>query len=206
MVTGPGLMSIGDLIHPAETWDMDAQVAIVAEATSRWFTAHLLLLIGFLLFVPGILTFTDLVERRSPSRAYVVRVLVLISVGALSAVFASEMLLGGFVATGADRQAGIALFAVFQNKVLPALGPGLLAFFVGVGIAVARLASPPGPYRWPALCLGLGALLILGEIILAEVRLSQIGNVLVFVSGLGFARALLQERRGRTSLDASPSP
>ena len=198
MVAGPLLMSIGDLIHPAETWDTGAQVAIVAESTSRWFTAHLLLLIGFLLFVPGLLTLTDLVERRSPTRAYVVRVLMLISVGALSAVFASEMLLGGFVASGVDQQAGVALFMVFQNRVLPALGPGLLAFFVGVGIAVAHLASRPGPCRWPALCLGIGAVLILGEIILAEVRLSQIGNVLIFVAGFGFARAVLQERREQT--------
>jgi len=71
LIVGPALMSIGDLLHPAETWDGPAQVAIIAETASRWFTAHLLLLIGLLLFVPGILLLTDLVERRWPSSAYV---------------------------------------------------------------------------------------------------------------------------------------
>jgi len=77
--------------------------------------------------------------------------------------------------------------------VLVALLPGLLAFFVGIGLFVAPLASAAGPLRWPACCLGLGALLILGEIIAAQVILSQIGNVLIFVSGIGFARVLRSE-------------
>jgi hypothetical protein len=198
LVVGPALMSIGDLFHPAETWDGPAQVAIIAETASRWFTAHLLLLIGLLLFVPGILTLTDLVGRRWPSSGYAARVLVLISVGALCAVFAFEMLLGSFTNSGVDREAGIALLAAFQSKVFIVLLPGLVAFFVGVGIAVFRLASTSGPHRWPAAFLGIGAALILAEIILAEVRFSQIGNILIFMAGVGFARAVLYEDRHAT--------
>jgi hypothetical protein len=39
----------------------------------------------------------------------------------------------------------------------------------------------------------LGAILILGEIVTAQVVLSQVGNVLMFLGGIGFARALLSE-------------
>jgi len=80
---------------------------------------------------------------------------------------------------------------VFQSPaVFAALVPGLLAFFVGTALAVFALASPAGPFRWPALALGLGALLIMGEIILAQVRLSQIGNIVMLIAGIGFARLL----------------
>ena len=113
------------------------------------------------------------------------------SVGALSGVFVSEMLLGRFIAAGANREAAITLFNVFQSPaVFAALVPGLLAFFVGTALAVFALASPAGPFRWPALALGLGALLIMGEIILAQVRLSQIGNIVMLIAGIGFARLL----------------
>jgi hypothetical protein len=44
------------------------------------------------------------------------------------------------------------------------------------------------------LTFALGAILILGEIILAEVVLSQIGNILILVAGIGFASLLLRGR------------
>ncbi|MGH7427172.1 MAG: hypothetical protein ACREJ4_02225 [Candidatus Methylomirabilaceae bacterium] len=100
--------------------------------------------------------------------------------------------IGGFVAV-TDQGAAIALIETFNSRVLVALLPGLLAFFVGTGLFVAPLASTAGPLRWPALCFALGALLILGEIIAAQVVLSQIGNVLILFAGLGFARVLRSE-------------
>jgi hypothetical protein len=53
LVLGPAMMSVGDLIHPPETWNAAAQVAIVGASALRWYGAHLLLFIGMLLFVPG---------------------------------------------------------------------------------------------------------------------------------------------------------
>jgi hypothetical protein len=194
LIVGPALMSIGDLMHPPESWDSAAQVAIVAVATRRWYWAHLLLLVGILLFVPGILVLTRTAARHRHALAYASRALLLASVGALSAVFAFEMVLGSFVA--ADRGAAVVLLETFNSRVLLALLPGLLAFFVGTGLFVTPLVSTAGPLRWPALCLGLGALLILGEIITAQVILSQIGNVMILIAGIGFARVLWSEGSG----------
>jgi hypothetical protein len=70
LVLGPALMSIGDLFHPAETWDMAVQIAIVAQSPLRWFAAHLLLFVGLLLFIPGILALTRLVAMRRPATGY----------------------------------------------------------------------------------------------------------------------------------------
>ena len=199
LIVAPALMSVGDLMHPPESWDTVAQVAIVAAAPERWYLAHLLLFAGILLFVPGILLLSRTLALHRPGLGYASRVLLLASVGALAAVFACEMLFGSFVI--ADQRGADALLQTFNSRVLVALLPGLLAFFVGTGLVVAPLVSTAGPLRWPALCLGLGALLILGEITTARVILSQIGNTLIFVAGIGFARAL--RREGPASVAAS---
>jgi hypothetical protein len=198
LVVGPALMSVGDLIHPAESLDTAAQIAIVMPAAARWYQAHLLLFIGFLLLVPGVLALAELAAERRPTLGYVARILMIVSVGALSAVFAFEMLLGQFIMKGADATSAVALLDTFMSpQIFAVLVPALLAFFVGTGLFVAPLVAQPGPLRWPALCFALGAALILAEIVLAKVLLSQIGNILIFISCTAFARALLRNRRSQ---------
>lgn len=189
-------------MHPAESWDTPAQVAIISASATRWYVAHLLLFIGILLLVPGILLLTRTVALRHPAVGYASRVLVLASVGALSAVFAFEMLLGAFIASAAGGGA-VMLLETFNSRVLVALLPGLLAFFVGTGLIVAPLASSANPLRWPALCFGLGAALIFGEIVTAQVILSQVGNVLILLAGIWFARVLRGEASASVA-DAAP--
>jgi len=192
-ILGPALMSVGDLLHPAESWDTAVQVAILTSSASRWYAAHLLLFIGMLLFVPGILELSRLGAVRRPVAADAARILLVISVGALSAVFVFEMLLGRFVSEGADHAAAVTLLATFQSSWLfGVLAPGLLAFFVGIALFVRSLAPLTPSLRWPAYAFAFGAILILGEIILSQVLLSQIGNVLMLVGGIGFARLLLR--------------
>jgi hypothetical protein len=53
---------------------------------SRWYVAHLLLFAGMLAFVPGILALSEVVAKRRPVAGYAARVLLVASVGALSAV------------------------------------------------------------------------------------------------------------------------
>ncbi len=193
LILGPALMSVGDLFHPPETWEPAEQVAILADSASRWYVAHLLLFVGMLLLVPGFLALTKVAADRRPAAGYAARLLLLISVGAFSAVFVFEMLLGCFIAGGADQSAAVALLETSQSPgIFMALLPGLLAFFIGTALTVMSVASTPGPFRWPALAFALGASLILGEIILAEVLLSQIGNIIILVAGIGFARVLLR--------------
>ena len=195
LVVGPALMSIGDLMHPAETWVSASQVAIVAQATTRWYAAHLFLFIGMLLLIPGILAITRLARDRKVKPSYVARVLMLAGAGTLLAVFVGEMMLGRFVSRANDQAVGVMFLDTFMSPaILGAMAPGLIAFFVGTGILVKLLSSPADPFRWPALHIGLGALLILAEIISAQVLLSQIGNVVIFIAGVGFSRQLMRLR------------
>jgi hypothetical protein len=195
LVIGPALMSSGDLLHPAESFDVAAQAAIIQQTASRWYVAHLLLFVGLMLLIPGFLVLTREATFRRPVAGYVARLLIVASIGAFSAVFTLEMLIGRVISKGTDQATAVVLLETFQSaEILGALAPVLLAFFIGVGLTVMSLATPAGPFRWPALIMALGAALILGEIVLAEVRLSQIGNILMLVAGVGLARVLLREQ------------
>ena len=93
LVVGPLVMSIGDLIHPAESSDAAAQITILMDGAARWYAAHLLLFIGSLLFIPGVLALTGLAAERRPAIGYAAQVLMMIASSALAAVFVFEMLL-----------------------------------------------------------------------------------------------------------------
>jgi hypothetical protein len=142
-------MSVGDLFHPPENASAAAQVAIVAEAASRWYAAHLLLFVGLLVFVPGILALTRLAAERHRAAGHAARLLMLVSVGSLSGVFVFEMLLGRCISRSTELATAVALLDTVQSpEVFMALVPGLLAFFVGTALWVAPLASTAGPFRW----------------------------------------------------------
>ena len=111
----------------------------------------------------------------------------------LSSVFTFEMLLGRVIAEGGDPATAVALLQTFQStEVFLAILPGLLTFFVGTSCFVVSLSARADPFRWPALGFAVGAALILGEIILAEVLLSQVGNIVILMAGTSFAWLLLQ--------------
>jgi hypothetical protein len=186
-------MSVGDLMHPAESADPIAQIAILVESHSAWYAAHLLLFVGMLVFVPGLLAITELATERRLRAGHAAQLLMLVSVGALSSVFTFEMLLGRMIAEGGDPATAVALLETFQSAaVFLAILPGLLAFFVGTACLVVSLSARADPFRWPALAFAVGAALILGEIILAEVLLSQVGNLVILMASTSFAVLLLR--------------
>ena len=204
-VLGPLLMSVGDLIHPQESMDPGVQAAIIfehASHASRWYVAHLLLFVGILLAIPGMLAITALTAERTPRGGYVSRILTLIGVASLAAIFVGEMLIGRYVSDGADAAAATKLLATFQSgPILGAVMVGLLAFFVGVGALAVPLIRAGGPLRWPALAFVVGAVLIAVEIVSAQVLLSQIGNLAFLAGGILFARQILP---GKHATDSSP--
>lgn len=194
LVVGPVMAAVGDLMHPEEDADAAKQAAIVIDHASGWYTAHLLLFIGILLFIPGVLAVAHLATTRRPKLGYIGRALVLIGLATFIAIFVSEMVVGRYAKDSADAAAVTGLLETFESgSILGALIPFALAFFVGTGILVFVLASEPGPLRWPALMLALAAVLILIEIVSSIILFSQVGNVLLAVSGFGFAWALLRK-------------
>jgi hypothetical protein len=203
LIVGPLLMTIGDLFHPEESMDTAEQIAIIVDHASRWYAAHLLLFIGMLLSIPGLLALAALTAERNPAAGYAARILVLIGAAAFAAIFVGEMLIGRFVTDGADTATAAALLdSMFSGPIVAAVAPGALAFFVGTAAFAIPLVMAGGKLRWIAVLYSLGALLILAEILSAQVILSQIGNAVIFCGGAAAAWLIL---RGEASPRTGPS-
>ena len=189
-------MSTGDLLHPQEREDAAEQVAFIMERASSWYAAHLLLFIGGLMFIPGVLAITRLAGRRSRSSEFAGRILLFIGFGAFYGVFLFEMLMGRYVADGADALAATALLQTFQSGwILGVLMAAIAAFYAGVAVVTIALVRLGGLLRWSGLAFGIGFVLILAEIITAEVLFSQVGNVVILAAGIGFALEILRSSR-----------
>jgi hypothetical protein len=201
LVAGPLLMTIGDLLHPEERMAPVEQIAILVDDASRWYLAHLLLFAGMMVFIPGLLALAALTAARQPAVGYVARILMLVGVAAIASVFVGEMLVGRFVLDGADPAAAAALLgSMFSGPILAAVGPAMLAFFVGTVAFAVPLMRTGGTLRWAAALILIGTLFILAEILSAQVILSQIGNILAFCGSATAAWLILHGQAGETTV------
>ena len=197
LIVGPLLMTIGDFFHPEERMDTAEQIAILVDHAPRWYAAHLLLFIGILLAIPGLLALAGLAEQRRPAAGHAARILVLIGAAAFAAIFVGEMLIGRFVTDGGDAAAATALLdSMLSGPMVAAVMPAALAFFVGTAVFAIPLVKAGGNLRLIAALYSIGALLILAEILSAQVVLSQIGNFLIFCGGAAAARLILRGEAG----------
>jgi hypothetical protein len=195
LAVGPLVMAAGDLLHPKESSDLGRQAAIIAAQATRWYLAHLLLLVGLVLFVPGLLALADLAAARRPRVGYAARVLVVVGVGGLSAVFVVEML------AGRVGSLGVAATEAFLETMFsgPIAGPMMLvalAFFLGTAVFAMPLIAGSGPLRWPAVAVLAGVLFVLAEVMSSQVLLSQIGNFLIWSGSAAFAWLLVRGEVG----------
>jgi hypothetical protein len=107
------------------------------------------------------------------------------------------MLIGRFVTDGADTATARDLLdSMFSGPIVAAVIPGALAFFVGTAAFAIPLVIAGGKLRWIAAFYSIGALLVLAEILSAQVILSKIGNILIFCGGAATARLILQGETG----------
>jgi hypothetical protein len=200
LIVGPLLMTIGDLLHPEERMAPAEQIAILVDHASRWYTAHLLLFVGIILFIPGLLALAALTGTRRPAVGYAARILILMGTAALASIFVSEMLVGRFVLDGAEPAAATDLVeSMFSGPILAAVGPATLAFFIGTAAFAIPLMRTGSRMGWAAALILLGVLLILAEILSAQVILSQVGNILAFCGSATAAWLILRGATGETT-------
>lgn len=197
LIVGPLLMTIGDLLHPEERMAPPEQIAILVDHASRWYAAHLLLFVGIMLFIPGLLALTALTVARKPAVGYAARILILIGTAAFASIFVGEMLVGRFVLDGASPAAATALLeSMFSGPILAAVGPAMLAFFVGTAAFAIPLMRTGSSVGWAAAFILIGVFLILAEILSAQVILSQLGNILAFCGSATAAWLILNGATG----------
>ena len=199
LVAGPLVMSIGDLLHPEERMLPVEQIAIVVDHASRWYTAHLLLFVGMLLFIPGFLGLTALTAMLKPILGYAARVLMMIGTAGFASIITGEMLASRLVLDGVGNAAPISLWTnLFMGPVAAAVGPALLAFFVGTLMSAIPLLRGPERLRRPVALILIGVLFVLAEILTARVIFSRIGNIVVL-----FGSAELAWHFARAGADGS---
>ena len=194
LIAGPLLMAVGDLLHPQESMMPAEQAAIIVELAGRWYTSHLLLFIGLMLFIPGLLALAALAEARKPAAGHAARILILVGTAAVASIFVAEMLLGRYVLDGGTEAGATELLeTMFSGPMMGAVGPAMLAFFAGTAIFAIPLARAGGTVGRAAVLILVGVLFILAEILTAQVLLSQIGNILVFFGSATAARLILRD-------------
>ncbi|HEU5258626.1 MAG TPA: hypothetical protein VFU28_21715 [Vicinamibacterales bacterium] len=206
LVAGPLLMSVGDLLHPEERMMPVDQIAIVVDHASRWYTAHLLLFVGMLLFIPGFLGLTALTAMLKPRLGYVARVLMMIGTAGFASIISGEMLASRLVLDGVGDAAPISLWTnLFMGPVAAAVGPALLAFFVGTLMSAIPLVRGSARLRWPVALIVIGVLFVLAEILTARVVFSRIGNVLVFCGSASVAWVIVRAGADGSGLISPPA-
>jgi hypothetical protein len=152
-----------------------------------------------MLFIPGLLALAALTEARKPAAGYAARILILVGTAAVASIFVAEMLVGRFVLGGGDPAAATDLLdSMFSGPILAAVGPAMLAFFVGTAAFAIPLMRSGSRAGWAAAIILLGTLLILAEILSAQVILSQIGNILAFCGSATAAWLILRGETGET--------
>jgi hypothetical protein len=197
LIAGPLLMTIGDLFHPEERMDPAAQIAILANDASRWYLAHLLLFIGMLVSIPGFFALASLTAERKPAAGHAARILISIGAAAFASVFVGEMLIGRFVIDGATASAATGLLqTMFSGPIAAPMIPAMLAFFVGTAFFAVPLVGADRNLRWTAGLYSAGLLLVLAEILSAQVLLSQIGNAVILCGGTIAAATTLRRGTG----------
>jgi hypothetical protein len=180
LVVGPLLMSIGDLLHPEERMSPVEQIAIVVDHASRWYTAHLLLFFGILIFIPGFLGLTALTAKLKPVLGYAARIPIMIGTAGFASIVTGEMLASRLVLDGVGNAAPISLWTnLFMGPVVAAVGPAVFAFFVGTFMFAIPLLRGSERLRRPIALIVIGVLFVLVEILTARVLFSRIGNIVV---------------------------
>lgn len=168
LIAAPLLLIVGAVLHPTEADDTAGQMNIVRDNLSRWYTAHLLLLIGFGLLLPALLALSAALRGRAP----------------------------GWYTLGITL-AGAGIFLQFGGIIMDGMGLWLLGHASDHG-AAADLAelSESGPlavpFRWLALTFAAG-LIVLGVALLRGRQLAIWKAVLIVVAGLASAVQLVAD-------------
>jgi hypothetical protein len=120
----------------------------------------------------------------------------MIGTAGFASIVTGEMLASRLVLDGVGNAAPISLWTnLFMGPVVAAVGPAVLAFFVGTIMFAIPLLRGSERLRRPVALILIGVLFVLAEILTARVVFSQIGNIVVLC---GSAEAAWQIARAGT--------
>jgi hypothetical protein len=117
-----------------------------------------------------------------------------VGVAGISSIIAVEMLLARFAEEGGDAAATATLLdAMGSPAIIVPLAVVTLGLFIGAWLFAVPFMLDGDRLRWPATLVALGLVLILIEIVSAQVVFSQVGNVIAFFGSAWIGWLLLTE-------------
>jgi hypothetical protein len=166
MIAAPLLLIVGALLHPTEADSAAEQMNVVRDNLSRWYTAHLVLLIGLGLLLPALLALAANLRGRAP----------------------------GWYVVGATL-AGTGIFLQFGGILMDGMGLWLLGHATdhdtAADLAELTESGPLAvPFRWLALTFAAG-LIVLGAALWLGRQVAIWKSALIVVAGLASAIQLI---------------
>lgn len=162
VVAAPLVLLGGALAHPSESTDAARQLDITARALDRWYIAHLLYMVGFVLFVPAVLTLGRTLRDRAPLVELWGTSLTVIGLFSSAGIVAVEGFGGWQLAQIADRPAATDAL----HRLVTSAGVVVPFALIGLAVPVGLIVLAVGIGRtgttapWVAWTLGAGAVLL----------------------------------------------
>jgi hypothetical protein len=200
LIAAPLLFLVDNLLHPEELTRGNEleQVAVIADAYTRWQAAHVIGFLAILAFTPAVLGLAFLVRRRQPTLGLVAGALALLGVMGLAAVItidgfawgiAGELSANSFLGPKGGAEV---LHDLQESEWAYAYYLTPLGFIVGMlmlAIGAARQGAVPTP---AAAVLALAVLMVGTETLIVSNAYFIAGAAVFLVGGVAVAFAILR--------------
>lgn len=195
LIAAPTVLLLASVVHPDDKTDAADELAVIADNLGRWYAAHVLMFVGFILLVPAILGLAHMLHERRPTLAFVGGGLSMIGIVGVAAVTGADGFAGYYLAKHVgETSAGVAMMDDLMTgaRIMPLLLTSLLVaagiFVMAVGLVRAQVVAP-----WTAFALMLGAVAIDLGFPAGMAALIIAGSALMFVGMAPIGYEILTE-------------
>ena len=200
LIVAPLLFLIDNLLHPEELTRGNEleQVAIIADAYTRWQAAHAIGFVAILAFTPVVLGLAFLVRRRRPGYGLVAGALALTGVLGLAAVITIDGFAWGIAGELSAKPEVGPDAAATMLKDLQESEWSYVYYLTPIGFGVGMIMLAVGGVRQGAVPLWAGALLALGvvmagtETVIVSNAYFIAGAAVLLAGGVAVALAILR--------------
>jgi hypothetical protein len=200
LIVAPLLFLIDNLLHPEELTRGNEleQVAIIADAYTRWQAAHAIGFVAILAFTPVVLGLAFLVRRRRPGYGLVAGALALTGVLGLAAVITIDGFAWGIAGELSAKPEVGPDAAATMLKDLQESTWSYVYYLTPIGFGVGMIMLAVGAVRQGAVSLWAGALLALGvvmagtETVIVSNAYFIAGAAVLLAGGVAVALAILR--------------
>jgi hypothetical protein len=197
VVAAPILWLAAEAFSPALKNDTGEQLSVIAAHSDRWYVYTLLLLVGSIVFIPGIVGLAVVARR---SRAVAVATVLMGYGMVIACADVMTQFTAWKAATGdADRAQMVQLFARLDDS--PGVGllyaTGGLGFLIGSVIMAIALVRTPDLPAWSGLAFGAAMVLQLVGFTISSVVVIAASALVALIAVLPPARVLAESDDGR---------